>query len=76
VCEPGDVDGLTTLLKRAASMPWEEYVRRAARTKEDLRHQQVPPTFYPETYLTLLKREPVSVGREIGPRAVDETGSL
>jgi glycosyltransferase involved in cell wall biosynthesis len=73
VCEPGDVDGLTTLLRRAASMSWEEYVRRAARTKEDLRHQHVPPTFYPDTYLTLLKREPVSVGRDIGPLAVDET---
>jgi glycosyltransferase involved in cell wall biosynthesis len=76
VCEPGDVDGLTTLLRRAASMPWEEYVRRAGRTKEDLRHQQVPLSFYLDTYLTLLKREAVSVGRGLGSLAVGERGSL
>jgi len=76
VCEPGDVNGLTMLLRRAASMPWEEYVLRARRTKDDLSRQQVPISFYLDTYLTLLKRSSVSVDRGVGPLAVNERGSL
>jgi glycosyltransferase involved in cell wall biosynthesis len=76
VCEPGDVNGLTTLLRRAASMPWEEYVLRACRTKDDLSQQQVPISFYLDTYLSLLKRSSVSVDPAVGPLAVGERGSL
>ena len=41
-------------------MPWEEYAFRARRTKDDLNQQQVPISFYLDTYLTLLKRSLVS----------------
>ncbi len=54
VCEPADVNGLSNLLRQAASMPWEEYVLRAHRTKDDLAQQQVPLSFYLDSYLKVL----------------------
>ncbi len=56
VCEPGDVDGLAGLLRRAASMGEEEYAGRAGRTQSSLQDELVRPAFYAETYRAMARR--------------------
>lgn len=56
VCEPGDVEGLAGLLRRAASMEEGEYAGRSGRTQASLQGALVRPEFYAETYLSMARR--------------------
>lgn len=59
VCEPGDVDGLARLFERAAQMSEEEYVDLATRTREELKLELEPMSFYANAYRHLLRGESV-----------------
>ncbi len=56
VAEPGDVEGLTACLLRAAAMPEEEYRARGERGRETLRDFLRPLEFYRASYLEVLGR--------------------
>jgi glycosyltransferase involved in cell wall biosynthesis len=52
-CEPGDVDGLTQLLRQAAAMTQDQYLKLAEATRGCLAKELVKPEFYAEFYRTL-----------------------
>jgi glycosyltransferase involved in cell wall biosynthesis len=49
-CEPGDVDGLATLLRQAAGMSEADYRELADSAHESLEEELVRPEFYAEVY--------------------------
>ena len=49
-CEPGDVEGLTALLRQSAAMPESDYEQLAAAAHESLRSELVRPEFYAGIY--------------------------
>jgi hypothetical protein len=54
-CEPGDVDGLATLLRQAAGMSEADYRELADSAHESLEEELVRPEFYAEAYGKMLK---------------------
>lgn len=60
-CAPGDVDGLTALLRQAAAMPDADYHRLASAAHTTLEAELVRPEFYQRTYREMWQ-----------PRAADE----
>jgi glycosyltransferase involved in cell wall biosynthesis len=58
-CEPGDVDGLATLLRQAAAMSEFEYSKMASAAHESLESELVRPEFYASVY-----REMVAANRK------------
>jgi glycosyltransferase involved in cell wall biosynthesis len=53
-CEPGDVDGLATLLREAVSMSEADYRHLATAAHDSLEGELVRPEFYAETYREML----------------------
>ena len=58
ICEPRDVEGLATMLERAAEMSADEYARRARDTREELKSELTPMSFYADAYRRLSRGEP------------------
>jgi glycosyltransferase involved in cell wall biosynthesis len=54
VCEPGDVQGLTSLLERASTMDEEEYTRISIATRQELLETLRPLSVYAEEYQKVL----------------------
>lgn len=55
-CEPGDVEGLTRLLRQAATMPEADYRSLANAAHESLKGELVRPEFYAGIYGEMLAR--------------------
>ena len=53
-CEPGDVDGLTQLLRQAAAMPRNAYAKLAEATHGSLAKELVRPVFYASVYRDMM----------------------
>lgn len=60
VCEPRDAEGLSRLLESAAQMSEQEYVDLAQRTRDDLKRELEPMSFYPQAYRHLVGSEQVT----------------
>lgn len=53
-CEPGNAEALAECLRKAATMPENEYSVLAERTREALQRELVQPAFYARTYREML----------------------
>lgn len=63
ICEPGDVEGLAALLKKATIMNSQEYASLARMTRESLPEELVGPSFYAKIYNEMARGSRTSVAR-------------
>lgn len=61
MCSPRDASSLSAALQTAAAMSESEYEGRSFRTKQDLRGELVPLSFYPDAYLRLVNGQSMAV---------------